>query len=76
MLQQGKQVKDGQNANVMPAGQHHGRGIVKGNPTRCIMCGRPIGKDDTWVKQTAGADPETATTYSIIIHDRCNRRRQ
>lgn len=50
----------------------HGKGIVMGNPKRCVFCLKPIRALDNWLKQTALPDPETMTTYSIIMHDRCN----
>lgn len=56
------------------AGPIRGRGIVPGNPTRCLVCGKQIGERDAWIKQTAARDPESAPAYSIIIHAGCARR--
>lgn len=50
----------------------HGRGIVKGNPTRCLKCRKPIRAGDAWTKYTSAPDPEFGR-YSIIIHARCDR---
>ena len=43
-----------------------GRGIVPGNPKRCLHCRKPIRRGEAWVKQTS---PDRA--YSVIRHARC-----
>ena len=47
-----------------------GVGVKKGNPTKCLYCGKPIHKDDTWVKDTSAPDPKYGA-YSVIVHSRC-----
>ncbi len=46
-------------------------GVVKGNPKRCLRCGKPIRKRETWTKHTSPADPVYGR-YSVIVHTRCN----
>jgi hypothetical protein len=41
-----------------------GRGIVPGNPTRCITCHKPIRRREAWVTLSNGQ-------YKIIRHMRC-----
>lgn len=50
----------------------HGSGIVKGNPTRCLVCRSEIQAGDQWVKHTSPAEPKHGA-YSIIIHANCNK---
>ncbi len=52
----------------------HGRGIVKGNPQRCLKCQMPIRNGDAWTKHTSAPDAEHGR-YSIIIHARCETKR-
>lgn len=47
-----------------------GKGIVKGNPTLCLMCGKSIRQTDDWVKLTSPKDPLYGS-YSIVVHERC-----
>lgn len=48
-----------------------GRGVQRGNPKRCLMCGKPIREIDNWVKLTSRNDPLYGA-YSIIVHEGCN----
>ena len=52
-----------------------GRGIVKGNPTRCLKCRKPIRAGEAWTKHTSAPDPEFGR-YSIIVHARCDNGRK
>jgi hypothetical protein len=50
--------------------KEHGKGIVKGNPRRCLRCGQPIRAREKWVKMTSGRDYKLGS-YSLIVHDKC-----
>ena len=41
-----------------------GRGIVPGNPSRCITCRKPIRRGEAWVTSSNGE-------YKVIRHGRC-----
>lgn len=55
------------------ATKQHGKGIVKGNPKRCLVCQQEIKKGDTWTKHTSPVDPQFGA-YSIIVHTHCEKR--
>ncbi len=63
------------NCNVVDLSQapyiSFGVGIVKGNPKRCLHCGKPIRKGEPWRKATSAADPEYGR-YSVIVHSGCD----
>lgn len=69
MLQQFKTKTTKQKA-TQPKTQR-GKGIVPGNPRRCLMCGKPIRENEEWVKLTSPSDPVLGA-YSVIVHERCN----
>jgi len=45
----------------------YGKGIVKGNPRRCLICRKPIRRIDAWVKHTSAADSRQGA-ISVILH--------
>lgn len=50
----------------------HGRGIVKGNPQRCLKCHNLIRAGEAWTKHTSAPDPDLEFgRYSFIVHARC-----
>lgn len=49
-----------------------GAGVTKGNPKRCLTCGQPIKKGESWRKYTSEEDPQYGR-YSIIVHSDCAR---
>lgn len=50
-----------------------GTGEIKGNPTRCLICRKEIQSEDVWLKYTSPSEPDLPT-YSILVHEECERR--
>jgi hypothetical protein len=50
-----------------------GRGVVKGNPERCLHCRKPIQAGDEWTLTVSPTDPKHGA-YTTIAHVRCNGR--
>ena len=49
-----------------------GRGIVKGNPRKCIACRKSIKRADTWELAISAPDPQYGR-LSVIRHGDCVR---
>jgi hypothetical protein len=49
-----------------------GVGVVKGNPRKCIKCGKPIKDDESWRKDTSAPDLKFGR-YSVIQHAQCEK---
>ena len=47
-----------------------GRGVVKGNPKRCIKCHQLIKRGEAWIKHASAVDPKYGR-YSVIRHANC-----
>jgi len=47
-----------------------GVGVVKGNPRKCIKCGKRIKHGESWRKDTS-ATASKRSRYSVIRHSRC-----
>ncbi len=45
----------------------YGVGVKRGNPRKCIRCGKPIKPGESWRKEISALDP-VAGRYSIIVH--------
>ncbi len=47
-----------------------GRGVVKGNPRKCLKCRKTIKRGEAWIKHTSAPDPVFGR-YSTIRHAHC-----
>ena len=47
-----------------------GVGVVKGNPRKCIKCGRTIKRGEAWRKDTSASNAKFGR-YSVLQHAHC-----
>jgi len=45
-----------------------GVGVKRGNPRRCLRCGKQIKRGETWSANTSAEDPEGYGRYTVIQH--------
>lgn len=48
-----------------------GLGVVKGNPRKCLACGRPIGRGEPWRRDASAEDPGSFGRIVTIHHSPC-----
>ncbi len=45
----------------------YGAGVKRGNPGKCVRCGKAIKPGETWRKEWSAEDPQFGR-YAVIVH--------